>query len=89
MLPTYTPTYISSATTTNIQPAGNCYIHTVNCPIALTGTAKFQDRAGSPVEYFTLPIGSIGSLILDAVFPNGLSVVTSAGDKLIITSKQG
>lgn len=82
-----TPTYISTATTTNIT-TGNVQIHTIVCPIALTGTATFQDRAGSPVAYFVLPIGSIGTFIFDVNLPNGLAVVTSAADKLIVNTKQ-
>lgn len=81
----YQPTYISTATTTVIQAAGNISIHTVNCPIALTGTATFQNA--SAAAYFVLPIGSIGSFRLDMVCANGLSVVTSAGDKLIVTTQ--
>lgn len=84
----YQPTYISTSTTTTIEGASkNISIHTVVCPIALTGTATFEDVTGSPVTYFVLPIGSIGTLRLDAIFPNGLKVVTSASDKLIITTQ--
>ena len=83
--PQYQAVYISSATTTVIQAAGNLTIHTVTCPIALTGTATFQDSAAS--AYFVLPIGSIGSFRLDSVCAKGLSVVTSAGDKLIVTTQ--
>ena len=83
--PQYQNTYISTATTTTIASAGNITIHTVTCPIALTGTATFQDSAAS--AYFVLPIGSIGSFRLDSVCPKGLAVVTSAGDKLIITTQ--
>ena len=81
----YQLTYIATATTTVIAASGNSSIHTVTCPIALTGTATFQDKAGS--AYFVLPIGSIGSFRLDAIAPNGLSVVTSAGDKVIVTTQ--
>lgn len=83
--PQYVTTYISSATTTAIAASGNITIHTVVCPIALTGTATFQDSAAS--AYFVLPIGSIGSFRLDCACPKGLSVVTSAGDKLIVTTQ--
>lgn len=83
--PQYQNTYISTATTTTIAASGNITIHTVNCPIALTGTATFQDSAAS--AYFVLPIGSIGSFVLDSICPKGLSVVTSAGDKLIVTTQ--
>lgn len=77
--------YIATATTTVVQAAGNVSIHTVNCPIALTGTATFQDAAAA--AYFVLPIGSIGSFRLDTVCGNGLSVVTSAADKLILATQ--
>ena len=82
-------TYISSSTTTNIETsAKNITIHTVNCPIATTGTVTFEDIASSPNTYFVLPIGSIGSFILDVSCSNGLKVVTSAGDKVIVTTQQ-
>lgn len=84
----YQPTYIATQTTTTIEGgAKNITIHTVICPIALTGTATFTDIAGSPITYFVLPIGSIGTLRLDAIYPNGLKVVTSAADKLIVTTQ--
>ncbi len=83
----YTPTYISSSTTTTVLgTAGNVFIHTINCPIATTGTVTFEDITGSPVTYFVLPIGSIGCFIIDSIFTNGLKVVTSAADKVLITS---
>lgn len=77
--------YISTATTTSIESsAKGITIHTITCPIALTGTATFQDSTGT--AYFVLPIGSIGSFILDVSCPKGLSVVTSAADKVIVTT---
>ena len=84
ILPEFETKYIASQTTTGVT-TGKSMLHTVVCPIALTGTAKFQDLTGTPVEYFTLPIGSIGSFLFDSSMSNGLAVVTSAGDKLIIT----
>lgn len=84
--PQYVQTYITTATTTTIQASGNITIHTVNCPIALTGTATFQDT-GSPTTYFVLPIGSIGSFKFDSACNKGLAVVTSAADKLIVTTQ--
>lgn len=83
----YQLTYISSATTTTIASAGNISIHTVTCPIATTGTVTFTDVTGSPVTYFVLPIGSIGSFKLDSICGNGLKVVTSAADKVIVTTQ--
>jgi L-lactate utilization protein LutC len=85
--PQYQLTYISSATTTTIASGVNVTVHTVVCPIATTGTVTLQSTAGSPATYCVLPIGSIGTLILDSVCPNGLAVVTSAGDKVIVTTQ--
>lgn len=87
MIQQYQNTYISTATTTTVAAAGNITVHTINCPIALIGTATFQDVATSPATYFVLPIGTIGSIRLDSVFANGLKIVTSAGDKLIVTTQ--
>ena len=76
---------IKTATTTVISAdKRQVFIHTVVCPKALGGTATFQDKDGT--EYFVLPIASIGALILDANFPNGLSVVTSSGDTVLVTT---
>lgn len=84
----YQNTYIATQTTTTIEAGTkNITIHTINCPIALTGTATFEDVAGSPATYFVLPIGSIGSFRFDSICPNGLKVVTSAADKLIVTTQ--
>ncbi len=81
-------TYISSNTTTHIQTGSVAInIHTIACPIATTGTVTFRDT-GTPTTYFVLPIGSIGTFILDIVCSNGLDVVTSASDKVIITTWQ-
>ncbi len=80
--------YISTNTTTTLQAgAQNIQIHTVCCPIATTGTVTFQDT-GSPTTYFVLPIGSIGCFILDIVCSNGLAIVTSAADKVLVTTWQ-
>lgn len=85
----YQLTYIATQTTTVIEgSAKNISIHTVNCPIATTGTVTFEDITGSPVIYFVLPIGSIGSFIFDSICSNGLKVVTSAADKVIVTTQQ-
>lgn len=82
--PQYQVTYISTSTTTTIG-TGNITVHTISCPIALTGTATFTDTAAA--TYFVLPIGTIGSIRLDSVMGNGLKVVTSAGDKILVTTQ--
>lgn len=81
----YTLKYIATQTTTSVQTSGNIFIHTITCPIATTGTVTFNDVTGSPVTYFVLPIGSIGCFTLDDILPNGLSVITSAADKVLIS----
>ncbi len=86
--PQYQLTYIATNTTTTIEAAAkNITIHTVVCPIATTGTVTFTDIAGSPATYFVLPIGSIGTLRFDTIFGNGLKVVTSAADKVMVTTQ--
>lgn len=84
MNPLYQLIAISTQTTTTVAASGNVRIHTVICPKATTGTVTFEDIAGSPATYFVLPIGSIGCFILDASAPNGLKVVTSAADTVLI-----
>lgn len=83
----YQAAYIATQTTTTVVASGNSVIHTVNIPIATTGTVTFEDIAVSPNTYFVLPIGSVGSFRFDSSAPNGLKVVTSAADKVIITYK--
>ena len=78
----FNATAISTATTTNIETnSRQIKLHTVICPKATTGTVTFNDKAGT--TYFVLPIGSIGTFIFDINLPNGLSIVTSAGDTVI------
>lgn len=83
----YKTTAVATQTTTLVVAASNVHIHTVVCPKATTGTVTFNDVAGSPNTYFVLPIGSIGTFILDSVFPNGLSVITSAADTVLIQTR--
>lgn len=86
--PQYQLTAITTQTTTVIEAgAKNLTIHTVNCPKATSGTVTFEDIAASPNSYFVLPIGSIGSLRFDSVCPNGLKVVTSAADTVLVTTQ--
>lgn len=89
VIPINKTTYISTQTTTTIVSAAqNVTIHNVICPIATTGTVTFQDIASSAATYFVLPVGSIGSLEFESDFPNGLAVVTSAADKVIVNWRQ-
>jgi hypothetical protein len=76
-------TSIASATTTNIF-TGKGFIHTIVSPKATTGTITVNDRSAGPVTLFVLPIGFIGTAILDISVPNGLSLITSAADSALI-----
>lgn len=80
-----TPIYISTNTTTHVQPTSNCTVHTVVIPKTTSGSVTFQSTAATPVTYFVLPAATIaGSYIFDAVCSNGLDVVTSASDVVIV-----
>lgn len=81
--------YINTGATTPVQKAGNVRLYSVVCPKATTGTVTFNDLATSPNTYFVLPIGSIGTFLFRCVLPNGLSVITSAADTVIINSTIG
>ncbi len=84
-----TPTYITTNTTTHIATSGSGVVHTVVIPKTTTGTVTFQSIAGTPVIYFVFPASTIaGSYLLDGVFGNGLDVVTSASDVVIVTTGQ-
>lgn len=63
--------------------ARNCKIHTIVCPKATSGTVTVSDGT---TAYFTLPVGSIGTFILDAVFANGVTVTNSAADTVLINA---
>jgi hypothetical protein len=71
--------------TTSIVASGNITVHTVSFPKATVGTTLFYGSGN--VLGATFPIGSIGCLVLDACFPNGLSVVTgSVNDFVLVTT---
>jgi len=82
------PTYISTQTTTHIEPIGSeTIIHTVIIPKTTSGTVTFQSLAATPVVYFVLPAATIAdSYLFDSVCGNGLDVVTSAGDVVIVNT---
>lgn len=81
----YTPTHITTATTTVIASSGNVTMHTISFPKATTGTVTVQNGAGSSLMVY--PVGSIGSMLLDAIYPNGLQIVTSAADAVVVTTQ--
>ncbi|MGH7249354.1 MAG: hypothetical protein ACREGC_00085 [Minisyncoccia bacterium] len=82
------PTYITTNTTTHIAALGDeTTIHTVIIPKTTSGTVTFQSLADTPVVYFVLPTATIaGSYLFDCVCGNGLDVVTSASDVVIVNS---
>ncbi len=83
-----TPTYITTNTTTHIAAIGvDAVVHTVIIPKTTSGTVTFQSLAATPVVYFVLPAATIaGSYLLDTVCGNGLDVVTSASDVVIVNT---
>ncbi len=78
--------YISTNKTTHVQANGSSsVVHTVVVPKTTTGTVTFQSTASPAVTYFVLPASTIaGSYLFDAVCGNGLDVVTSASDVVIV-----
>lgn len=81
--PKFQPLHITTATTAVMATSGNVTVHSVNFPKATTGTLTLQSGTGGSIMVF--PIGSIGAMILDAVYPSGLQAVTSAEDSVVIT----
>jgi hypothetical protein len=79
----YQAKYISTMTTTSVA-SGRMTLHTVVCPLALTGSLVFEDTASSPNTYFVIPAGSQGTFLFDCVLNNGLQVISSYADKVII-----
>lgn len=73
----------TSSGTLVVVTAGNLTVHTIVSPIASTGTYTLKNAAFATV--FVFPIGTIGTMLLDAVFPSGLSIVSSAADSVIVT----
>lgn len=85
IIPQFQASYTATATAQTLQSTGGIMVHTVSSPIATVGTYTAKDGAGS-ATYFVLPIGTIGSIVLDAIFPNGLQITqSSAADKTITT----
>lgn len=78
----YQIAHISTNTTTVIS-TGAVNVHTIAIPKATTGTVTLQNAAGTSL--IVLPVASIGTLILDAIYPAGLSIVTSASDIVAVT----
>lgn len=85
MLNIFKPTFISTATDTAIG-TGNVFVHTICFPKATAGIVTLEQTDGT--DYIALPVGTIGTLIFDSVFPSGLSVKTASADFLIVNSGQ-
>ena len=68
----------------------NSIIHTITAPKAVTGTITVANKnATTPVTLFTLPIGTVGSIILDAVFMDGLTLaLTATTDVVLVTGME-
>ncbi len=73
----------AAAGTLTIKTSGNLTIHTIVSPVASTGTYLLKNGAFATIA--TFPIGTIGTLLLDASIPNGAYLVSSATDNVIVT----
>lgn len=69
--------------TLTVVAIGNVTVHTVNFPIATTGIVKVANGDGSTNIDF--PVGSIGSMRLDASFSKGLAIHAAASDSVSVT----
>lgn len=86
----YEKTQITTNTTTSIVATADLVVlHTVIIPVTTTGTVSFQDISGN--VYFTLPVATVAGTysFTDVPLKQGLKVVTSAADNVILTWKQG
>lgn len=81
----YRPFFISTATDTPIG-TGNVFVHTISFPKATAGIVTLEQTDGT--DYIALPVGTIGCLIFDSVFPSGLSVKTASADFVIVNAGQ-
>lgn len=81
------PTRITTATTTVIASTYS-HIHVVTIEVALTGTVTiYNNNAASGQIVALLPINlAAGTYVLDMDCPLGLTVVTSAADRVLISS---
>lgn len=81
--PEFQLVYNATSGTTVVVASGNVLVHTLVSPIASTGTILLKDATFATVASF--PIGTIGTMILDAKFGNGLTMVKSASDSAGVT----
>lgn len=84
----YSYTYINTTTTTPIK-TGAGEIHTITFSSALNGNvAVYDNTAGSGTQIMYFPTGTpAGTYILDSKFSTGLTVVTTASDRVHVSSK--
>jgi hypothetical protein len=79
----------------NVLPTGSWTVD-INAGIALEfGSGTSWDTVSdenfgllAPTPYFSFPIGSQGNFQLDAIFPNGFSVLTEANDEVLVNYSQ-
>lgn len=76
--------YNLASGSTIIAATGNVTVHTVNFPKASAGIVRLADGDGV-VSKVIYPAASIGSLILDSSFANGLSVNAATADSFTVT----
>lgn len=82
----FTPKAFAASTTTVIG-TGNVFVHTIIIPKTSAGTITLEQADGT--DYFVFPSSTVaGTYIFDAVFPSGLSVVTSGADVGVVNFGQ-
>lgn len=65
----------------------NSIIHTISPAKATAGTVTVANKnATTPVTLFTLPIGTLGPIILDCNFSDGLTFALSASADVVLVS---
>lgn len=76
--------YNVSSGSTTIAATGNVTVHTVDFPKASAGIVRLADGDGS-ISRIIYPAASIGCMVLDASFANGLQVNAASADSFTVT----
>lgn len=74
--------YNAASGTVTVVTSGNVTIHSISFPKASAGIVKLANGDGSTNIDF--PAASIGSLILDGMFPNGLALNAASADSFTV-----
>ena len=78
---------VGTASGTAAVDTSNLTVHTVVSPKASAGVISLKNPT-TFASYVDFPVGTIGTLILDASFPAGLSVYLSGADAAVCITYQ-